>query len=67
MYVTANVSTDSTYLAPNVYFGEALYVISTGENDYRAGMVTNKLSADEVKQLLVPDVVRYTRSAVKVS
>ena len=67
MLVFLTINIDSSYLPPNVYFGEGLYVISTGENDYRAGIVTYKLTVDEVKDLLVPDVIQYTREVVEVS
>ena len=67
MLVFVTLHIDSSYLPPNVYFGEGLYVISTGENDYRTGIVTNKLTVDEVKELLVPDVIKYTRDVVEVS
>jgi hypothetical protein len=41
-------------------------VISTGENDYRQGIVTNKLTTDEVKEQLVPKVISYTSEVIKV-
>lgn len=40
-------------------------MISTGENDYRAGIVTMGLTADEIKEQMVPRVVEITNATVK--
>lgn len=58
---------DESYLSPNEYFGGGLYVISTGENDYRAGIVDMELTAEEVKKQLVPEVINITYATVKVN
>ncbi|KAI5066904.1 hypothetical protein GOP47_0017432 [Adiantum capillus-veneris] len=60
-----NYATDKSYLSPSEYIGGGLYVISTGENDYRAGINSMGLSSEEVKEQLVPKVVEITYSTVK--
>lgn len=56
---------DESYLSPNEYFGGGLYVVSTGENDYRAAIVDMGLPVEQIKQEVVPMVVNITYATVK--
>ncbi|MCO5564749.1 hypothetical protein L7F22_018417 [Adiantum nelumboides] len=61
-----NYAADKSYVPPSEYIGGGLYVISTGENDYRGGINSMGLSPEEVKEQLVPEVVEITYSTIKV-
>ncbi|KAH7298856.1 hypothetical protein KP509_25G061700 [Ceratopteris richardii] len=48
---------DKSYISPNEYFGIGLYVISTGENDYRNAILNMGLTSKEIKSEMAPKVV----------
>lgn len=55
---------DPSVIPANLYFGGGLYVVSTGENDYRAGIVNLGLTAEQIKSQMVPRVIEAINSTL---